>query len=48
MRHTYRVYFTDGNQRLLEADGMYALIAHLCFIENYNETDFYKIEEVEQ
>lgn len=42
----YRVSFTDGNQRLFHAEGMYSLIAYLCFIENYNETDFYKIEEI--
>lgn len=42
----YRVYFRDGNRKLFQAKGMYDLIAYLCFELKYDQTDFYKIEEL--
>ena len=43
---TFRVYFRDGNQKLFEAENMYAVINHLYFELNYNASDIVKIEEV--
>ena len=46
-RKTFRVYFTDGNQRLYEAENLYSLVAYIYFELNYSEGDVYKVEEVQ-
>lgn len=43
----YRVYFTDGNRRNFHCNGIYDLIAYLCFEENYSQTEIWKIEEIQ-
>lgn len=48
---TFRVYFRDGNQKLLEAENMVYLMDYivdiLIFPGHYEEEDIVKIEEVE-
>lgn len=45
---TYRVYFSDGNQRLYEAPHIGALVRHIAdnLTDVYGVTDIVKIEEV--
>ncbi len=44
---TFRIYFKDGNRKLLEAENMYTVIGYLVFEQNYSPDDIYKIEEIE-
>ena len=45
---TYRVYFSDGNQKLFEAPHIGALVRHIAddVRSKYGVTDIVKIEEV--
>ena len=45
---TFRVHFTDSNQRLYEAENMAAILNYLLYLEDYSANDIWKIEEVEK
>ena len=42
----FKVYFKDGNEKLLEGETMYNVLSYLLFIKNYSDSDIIKIEEV--
>lgn len=46
--HDFRVYFRDGNQKLFEAENMYAVLSYIYFVLHYNASDITKIEEVDR
>ena len=47
-RPTFRFYYKDGNQQMFEADNMYDALSYVLFErKQYNASDIYKIEEVE-
>jgi len=48
MNKTFRVYFRDGSQKLFEAENMFDVLSHICFILNYSSNVIIKIEEVEE
>ena len=43
---TYRVYYSDGNQRMYGAHDIVELVTHLARIDNDYTLTIYKIEEV--
>ncbi len=44
---TYRFYFKDGNQKLIEAENIYEALSFVCFdLTGIKASDIYKIEEV--
>lgn len=45
---TFRIYFKDGNQKLIEAPNIYIAVQYVCFELNFSAGDIYKIEEIEQ
>lgn len=42
---TFRFYFADGNQKLVDASNIYEALSYVCFELNCNAEDIYKIEE---
>ena len=44
---TFRFYFKDGNQKLIEAVNIFDALSYVLFEEDYSAEDIYKIEEVE-
>ena len=47
IRRTFRVYYTDGNRKLLEAENIYDALSYVLFEKGDNASDIWKIEEVE-
>lgn len=47
-KKTFKVYFNDGNQKLIEAPNIYVAVQYVCFELNFSAGDIYKIEEIEQ
>lgn len=45
-KYVFRVYFRDGNEKLLGGDNMYSVLSYLLFIQNFDAADIVKIEEV--
>lgn len=43
---TYRVYFNDGNQMLLECKDLVDMILYIVECKGYNQEDIIKIEVV--
>lgn len=46
MKRTYRVYFSDGNQRLYEAENIVACMNYVVYVSEYLAGQILKIEEV--
>lgn len=44
---TFRFYFRDGNQKLIEGENIYDALSYLCFDLGIEATNVRKIEEVE-
>ena len=44
---TYRVYFSDGNQRLYEAKNIVEVLNYVVYVSEYLAGQIVKIEEVE-
>ena len=44
---TFRFYFKDGNQKLIEAENIYDALSYVCFELGIQATNVRKIEEVE-
>lgn len=44
---TYRVYFNDGNQMLLECKDLVDMILYIVECKGYNQEDIIKIEVVQ-
>lgn len=45
---TFRFYFKDGNQQMFDAENIYDALSYVLFVKKqYNATDIWKIEEVE-
>lgn len=45
-KRIFKVYFKDGNEKLLGAETMYNALSYLLFVKHYNDSDIIKIEEV--
>ena len=45
-RKTFKVYFVDGNQKLLEAEDIVAALNYVVYVAGSFASDIYKIEEV--
>ena len=45
-KKTFRFYFDDGNQKLIEADNIYDALSYVLFVQNLSAESIYKIEEV--
>jgi len=45
-KRDYRVYFRDGNVKILEGENMYTVLSYLFFECKYAGKDVVKIEEV--
>lgn len=43
---TFRFYFNDGNQKLIEADNIYDALSYVLFVQDLPAEGIYKIEEV--
>lgn len=47
MMRTYRVYFSDGNQRLYEARNIVECINYVANVSEYLPAQIEKVEEVQ-
>lgn len=47
VKSTFRFYFKDGNQKLIEAENMYDALSYILFEQHHDAKDIYRIEEVE-
>lgn len=45
-KYVYRVYFSDGNQRLYEANNIVECLNYVAYVSEYLECQIVKIEEV--
>lgn len=45
-KYVYRVFFRDGNEKLLGGENMYSVLSYLLFVQNFAAEDIVKIEEV--
>lgn len=45
-KKTFRIYFNDGNQKLVEAAEIYSALYYIVFELGFSAYSVYKIEEV--